>query len=50
MKSLKASLITMVTVSVLLQKGVCPYEYMDDWKKFNVTSYLKNKIFTVTEI
>ena len=22
---------------LLLQKGVCPYEYMDDWEKFNET-------------
>ena len=23
--------------SLLLQKGVYPYEYMDDWQKFNET-------------
>ena len=23
---------------LLLQKGVCSYAYMDDWKKFNETS------------
>ena len=23
---------------LLLRKGVSPYEYMDDWKKFNETS------------
>ena len=23
--------------NLLLQKGVYPYEYMDDWKKFNET-------------
>ena len=22
---------------MLLQKGVCPFEYMNDWKKFNET-------------
>ena len=33
---------------LLLRKGVCPYEYTDDWEKFNETSYLKKKIFTVS--
>ena len=27
---------------LLLRKGVCPYEYMDNWKRFNETS-LPNK-------
>ena len=22
---------------LLLQRGVCPYEYMDDWERFNET-------------
>ena len=34
---------------LLLRKGVYPYEYMDDWKKFNETLLPeKKKIFTVT--
>ena len=36
---------------LLLQKDVCPYEYMDDWeKRVNIflQHYLKKKIFTVT--
>ena len=33
---------------ILLQKGVYPYECMDDWEEFNETSFLKKKIFTVT--
>ena len=31
---------------LLLQKVFYPYEYIDDWEKFNET--LKKKIFTVT--
>ena len=27
----------------MLQKGVCPYEYMDDWEKFNETSLPEKK-------
>ena len=34
-------------VILLLLKGVYPYEYMGDWEKFNKTSLLKKKIFTV---
>ena len=30
---------------LLLQKGIYPFEYMDDWEK---EDYLKKKIFTVT--
>ena len=30
---------------LLLQKGVCSYEYMDDWQNFNHTSLLEKKIF-----
>ena len=29
----------------LLQKGVYPYEYMDDWEKFNETSLLEKEDF-----
>ena len=30
---------------LLLRKGVCPYEYMDDWDKFNITWLLDKKDF-----
>ena len=30
---------------LFLQKGVYPYEYMDDWQKFNETSLLEKKDF-----
>ena len=30
---------------LLLRKGVYPYEYMDDWEKFNETTLPKNKEF-----
>ena len=30
---------------LLLQKGVYPYEYMDDWEKFNETSLSKIQDF-----
>ena len=34
---------------LLLRKGVYPYEYMDDWEKFNEVSLPeKKKIFIVT--
>ena len=34
---------------LLLRKGVHPYEYMDDWEKFNETSLPEKKTtFTVT--
>ena len=29
----------------MLRKGVYPYEYIDDWKKFNQTSLLKKEDF-----
>ena len=35
---------------MLLQECAYPYEYMDDWEKFNETSFLKKKIFTVTQM
>ena len=28
-----------------MPKGVCPYEYMDDWKKFNETSLPEKEDF-----
>ena len=30
---------------LLLRKGVYPYEYMDDWKKFNETSLPEKEEF-----
>ena len=30
---------------LLLQKGVYPYEYMDDWEKFNETSLSEKEDF-----
>ena len=30
---------------MLFRKGVYPYEFMDDWKKFNETSLPDNKEF-----
>ena len=30
---------------MLLRKGVYPYEYMDDWKKFNETTLLLKEEF-----
>ena len=35
---------------LLLRKGVYPYEYMDDWEKFNETSLPEKRTFTVTLI
>ena len=32
-------------VFLLLWKGVYPYEYMDDWEKFNETSLPEKKDF-----
>ena len=31
--------------SLLLGKGVCPYEYMDEWEKFNETSLSEKEEF-----
>ena len=31
----------MIAISLLLQKDVYPYEYMDDWKKFIATLLLE---------
>ena len=30
---------------LLLRKGVCPYEYMDSWERFNETSLPLKKSF-----
>ena len=30
---------------VLLREGVCPYEYIDDWEKFNETSLPEKEDF-----
>ena len=30
---------------LLLRKGVCPYEYMNSWKRFNETYCLTKKLF-----
>ena len=30
---------------MLLRKGICPYEYMDDWEKFNQTTLTEKKGF-----
>ena len=33
---------------LFLRKGVYPYEYMDDWEKFDDTYFLKKKNFIAT--
>ena len=30
---------------LLLWKGVCPYEYMDEWEKLNETTLLENEFY-----
>ena len=30
---------------MLLRKGICPYEYMDEWEKFNKKSLPKKCYF-----
>ena len=35
-------------VIFLLQKIIYPYEYIDDWEKFNETTLPEKKIFIVT--
>ena len=42
-----ANFLTMTSI-LLLQKGIYPYEYMDDWEKFDETSLPGKKIFAVT--
>ena len=32
---------------LLLRKGVYPYEYMDNWEKFDETNYRLKKLFIV---
>ena len=34
--------------TLLLRKSVYPYEYIDDWKKFNDTALPKKENFIVT--
>ena len=34
--------------NLLLRKGVYPYEYMDDWKKFNETTIPEKNNFIAT--
>ena len=36
------------TFILFLQKGVYPYEYMDDWEKLNEISVHEKDIFPVT--
>ena len=36
----------MITISVLLRKGVYPCEYMDDWEKFNETSLSEKHFYS----
>ena len=33
---------------LLLRKGVYPYEYVDNWERFNETYYQVKKTFIVT--
>ena len=42
----------MITISffLILQKAVCPYEYMDDLKKLNEASLAETNLFTVTQL
>ena len=35
-------------ITLLLRKSVYPYEYIDDWKKFNDTALPKKENFIVT--
>ena len=35
------------TSILLLQKGLCPYEYMDNWEKFNETSLTEKGEFYI---
>ena len=35
-------------ITLLLRKSVYPYEYIDDWKKFNDTALPKKENFMVT--
>ena len=34
-----------ISLFLLLQKGVCPYEYKDDWERFNDTPLHKKEDF-----
>ena len=39
---------TSITFLLLLRKVIYPYEYMDDWKKFNETTLPEKNNFIAT--
>ena len=38
-------MVTLINFVLLLRKGVYPYEYMDNWERFNKTSLPPKKAF-----
>ena len=38
-------LLISIILLLLLRKGFCPYEFVDDWEKFSETSLLKKVEF-----